>query len=127
MKKITLLMAFVVVLAHHLKSLQAVSAQQIKPAVDTERVTTQNVDEIKKLTRVLKHQYKLHCELCKVGKNPKFMRQTPGEYEYRFNRSRNNIEQTIQKISTAYAQLGVPADKIAEQEKQLRDGIYNWV
>lgn len=119
MKKLLLLLALIVVL-HHLKTLQANTPTNMS-------VTTEHVDEIKKLTRVLKHQYNEHCKLCKVGKNPKFMRQTPGEFAYRFNRSRDNIEKTIQKISAVYERLGVSAERIAEQEKQLRDGIYTWM
>lgn len=118
MKKLLLIVTLILVL-HHLKTLQGA------PAMPT-KITTE-VDEVKKLTKILKHQYKLHCQLCKTGKNPKFMRQTPGEFEYRFNRSRDNIEKTIQKLSEAYTNLGVPAPKIAEQEKQLRDGIYSWM
>jgi hypothetical protein len=123
MKKLLLVFMFIVVL-HQLKTLQG---RPVQEAGDGATVSTEHVDEIKKLTRVLKHQYNEHCKLCRTGKNPKFMRQTPGEFEYRFNRSRDNIEKTIQKISAAYTRLGVSAEKIAEQEKQLRDGIYTWM
>lgn len=119
MKKLLLAIALILVI-HHLKQLHGYT-NPVAP------VNSEKVDEVKKLTRVLKHQYKLHCELCKTGKNPKFMRQSPGEFEYKFQRSRDNIEKTIQKVSAAYASLGMSAEKIAEQAKQLQDGIYSWL
>ena len=122
MKKLLLALTVILVL-HHLKALQGATLSSGAPV---KKITTE-VDEVKKLTKILKHQYKLHCELCKTGRNPKFMRQTPGEFEYRFNRSRDNIEKTIQKISVAYTKLGVSSEQIADQEKQLREGIYSWM
>lgn len=81
--------------------------------------------ELQKLTRLYKFQISRHFDLCNTGKHPKYMRQEPGEYEHRLEKSEKDIQATIQKITQLYTTVGVPQDTINKEEKTLYAGIKN--
>lgn len=95
--------------------------------LDNIKLSDEQAAELKKLTNLYKFQISRFFDFCKTGKNPKFKRVQPGEYEYLFAKSKKELEETIQKITTLYAKFGITQNKIKEEEKVLHDGIQNCI
>lgn len=120
MKKIiTLLM-----IAGAVTSTLFVHAQQLK--IHNIAVKPQQIDQLAAMVKVLKYQSKRHCDLCAVGKNPRFMNMTPQEFEYRFNKSAQEMETTINDIVKFYSSIGVDKAIIDEEARNMRATIYDF-
>lgn len=80
-------------------------------------------ERLNKLTNLYKFQISRHFDLCKMGKNPHYKRQEPGEFEHLVKKSEKEISDTIQNIIKLYAEIGMPQDNIHDEEVMLRAGV----
>ncbi len=87
-------------------------------------VKPQQLDQLAAMVKVLKFQTKRHCDLCETGKNPRFMNMTPQEFEYRFNKSAQELEGTINTIVNFYRSIGVNQTIIDEEARVMRANVY---
>lgn len=110
---------FIVILG----SFGVAALQGLQPSIHNIAVNPEQMDRLKSMVKVLKYKTKRHCDLCEIGKNPRYMNAAPQEFDSRFKKSAEEIEGTIREIVTLYKEVGVDLAVINQEEREMRANI----